>query len=625
MKKVMSLLLAIALVCSMATGSLALADEYGPGQEDVTSDGISFDVDAASADLSTRAGAQARYFSSGLYVPVGGGNGSASSPAWTYVNASRNGLYVYRNAETFAYEYRSNSTYKPVLFGDVINIKPGSYSISMGEAYYLGDASDGTQKFDATRSRPKQWVFTNIRGDCRVSTSEFDYMADSSFGPYQWDYVDIENAELGDVIGIKMWKSADQMWWPIGYLVVGPRLSGSLEIYDGETDVSQQSLSVKISQNGDSLLDLSGHTSIAGERYEPGDAEVTWSSSNKDVATVSSSGVVTPKKVGTVTITASWPDEYFRCSNTVTVKVEVNQPPVITDVQLDPVSGVSVVTATDDHDADVLKYGYSDSKDAVPDVWQDSNEFTGLLGQKWFWAKDTEDAVSKPYEKFVYGNADIVDSELVGLKTEYFVGDKIDVDGASLVLKFSNGDTLEIPVTEDMLSDYDNTVPGPEDITVTYGDIVKPATVNFHKLDFLVEFPDEIAIRIDENGNPVVDGDYVIKNNSSFAVKVTGIRVTGKDGWSIFDSGEIGDRPTVDSMPDNTKALLLTINGCSTGAAGSIDTDNAVWTIDVGETLPLRVNAQFPAQTELEPGTVYTIASIDWTADWSGTPVPPSP
>lgn len=45
---------------------------------------------------------------------------------------------------------------------------------------------------------------------------------------------------------------------------------------------------------------------------------------------------------------------------------------------------------------------------------------------------------------------------------------------------------------------------------------------------------------------------------------------------------------------------------------------------DAGETLPLRVNAQFPAQTELESGTVYTIASIDWTADWSGTPVLPS-
>lgn len=665
MKKIISFFLAIVLACAMTTSSLATqsdgflpeadfgsTDEFSTGLADGEHDtGLIFndetvedgdsavlagegDVDTVSmgqeggiaddglfdtvlseenavspAQGIARAAASS-YISDGLYVPVGGGNGSASSPAWTYVNASRNGLYVYRNAETFASEYKSYSTYKPVLFGEVINIKPGSYSISMGEAYYLGNANDGTQKFDATRSRPKQWDFTNIRGDCRVTTSEFDYMADSSFGPYQWDYVNIENAELGDVIGIKMWKSADSMYWPIGYLVVGPRLSGSLEIYDGETNVSQQALSVKISSNGDSSLDLSGHTSIAGERYEPGDAEVTWSSSNKDIAAVSSSGVVTPKKVGTVTITASWPDKYFKCSNTVTVNVEVNQPPVITDVTVDPPSGVATVTATDDRDTDVLKYGYSDSSDDMPSTWQDSNEFKGLLGRKWFWAKDTEEAVSAPYEKFVYGNADIVESELVGLKTEYFVGDKIDVDGAYLVLKFSNGDTQEIPVTEDMLSDYDNMTPGPEDITVTYGDIVKPATVNFHPLDFSVEFPDEITIRINEDGTPVVEGEYSINNNSSFAIKVTGIQVIGKGGWNIFNPREI-------PMEDNTKALIFTINGCPTGEAGSIDTSNASWIIAANKSLPLHISVQVPNQTSLEPGVIYKVATVEWTADWS--------
>lgn len=112
------------------------------------------------------------------------------------------------------------------------------------------------------------------------------------------------------------------------------------------------------------------------------------------------------------------------------------------------------------------------------------------------------------------------------------------MNGVRLVLSFSNGDTLEIPVTEDMLSGYNNTVPGTEDIMVIYKNIVKPAIANFSDWGFSVTFPDEITIRIDETGKPVVDGEYVIKNNAIQPIKVTAIQVTAESEWSISSDDE---------------------------------------------------------------------------------------
>ena len=54
-------------------------------------------------------------------------------------------------------------------------------------------------------------------------------------------------------------------------------------------------------------------------------------------------------------------------------------------------------------------------------------------------------------------------------KTEYIVGEALDLDGGVLRLSFDNGSTEEIPLTAEMISGYDSGVIGIQTLTVSYG------------------------------------------------------------------------------------------------------------------------------------------------------------
>ncbi|MCB6416788.1 bacterial Ig-like domain-containing protein, partial [Faecalimonas umbilicata] len=53
-------------------------------------------------------------------------------------------------------------------------------------------------------------------------------------------------------------------------------------------------------------------------------------------------------------------------------------------------------------------------------------------------------------------------------KTEYTVGDELDLDGMKVTAKYSDGTTKDIAVTDCEVSGYDATKTGEQTVTVTY-------------------------------------------------------------------------------------------------------------------------------------------------------------
>ena len=95
-------------------------------------------------------------------------------------------------------------------------------------------------------------------------------------------------------------------------------------------------------------------------------------------------------------------------------------------------------------------------------------------------------------------------------KTEYFVGEELCLDGASLTVRYSDGSTAEKAVTADMVTGYDKTSAGTQTLTVTYaeGGNEKTTTLtvvvngNEEQPDYLFTAGDEYCWNIteDENG-----------------------------------------------------------------------------------------------------------------------------
>lgn len=68
----------------------------------------------------------------------------------------------------------------------------------------------------------------------------------------------------------------------------------------------------------------------------------------------------------------------------------------------------------------------------------------------------------------------VLDAEVSSLavytqfKTEYFVGDSINADGGKLSVTYADGNNELVDLTNDMISNFDNTTPGTRFLTITY-------------------------------------------------------------------------------------------------------------------------------------------------------------
>lgn len=77
-------------------------------------------------------------------------------------------------------------------------------------------------------------------------------------------------------------------------------------------------------------------------------------------------------------------------------------------------------------------------------------------------------------------------------KTEYLIGDEIDTTGGVLLVDYDDNTSEQVPITKNMLSGYDNTFPGEQNVTVTYSTVSQSFKVTFYRRDTVDELITEI-------------------------------------------------------------------------------------------------------------------------------------
>lgn len=78
-------------------------------------------------------------------------------------------------------------------------------------------------------------------------------------------------------------------------------------------------------------------------------------------------------------------------------------------------------------------------------------------------------------------------------KTDYLIGDEIDTTGGVLLIKYDDLTEEEVPITKNMLSGYDNTYVGEQNVTVTYSTVSQTFRVTFYPREAV----DELITAID--------------------------------------------------------------------------------------------------------------------------------
>lgn len=126
---------------------------------------------------------------------------------------------------------------------------------------------------------------------------------------------------------------------------------------------------------------------------------------------------------------------------------------------------------------------------------------------------------------------------------------------------------------------------------------------------FSVTVPTSMTISVDKNGKTYSASNVSIANNSTGAVKVTSINLTGKNGWKIVPYSTNMANEKVDA-----KKIGLKI-GNSVSTSGSAMQMSGNWTIAKNSSLALSYGAVVSATSS--PVTDQNVIDITFVIDWS--------
>jgi uncharacterized protein YjdB len=256
---------------------------------------------------------------------------SANQAVATVRNGTVSGLSSGTTTIRATYGGLSASVDVVVVALTAISISPSEFTINQASYQFtaVGTYSDGSTK--------------------DVTTSATWRSADSSIATV---YNTAPN--IGDVRGVSNGKTTISA--TVGDITGSTGVTVTITVYS----ISPANTTVPLNATKQLKFTSSGGTDLTTDSY------TAWSSSNKAIATVSSTGVVTPMALGTVTITASW------TGNRASATVGVTKPST-------PVLKVAPINRIDKGGTGQLTAKYTDANGVTQDVtasamWASANK-----------------------------------------------------------------------------------------------------------------------------------------------------------------------------------------------------------------------------------------------------------
>ena len=286
---------------------------------------------------------------------------------------------------------------------------------------------------------------------------------------------------------------------------------------------------------------------------------VVWSSSNPEIASVNAEGIITALNPGSAVITATTEDGGYTAECEISVlerkveSIEIIEEPIKTTYiqnyeELDVTGGKIRLTYND---------GTTEEIDMTKEMVSGFDNTT--LGPQ---------TLTVTYEgNTAIFEVTIIEKELVSIeiaqqpnKTTYIQNyEELDVTGGKIRLTYNDGTTEEIDMTKEMASGFDNTIVGPQTLTVTY----EGKTVTF---EVTIVAKELVSIEIAQQPNKTT----YIQNYEELDVTGGKIRLTYNDETTEeiemtpemvtgFDNTQLGPQTLTVSYEEKTTTFEVTV------------------------------------------------------------------
>ena len=193
-------------------------------------------------------------------------------------------------------------------------------------------------------------------------------------------------------------------------------------------------------------------------------------------------------------------------------------------------------------------------------------------------------------------------------------------DGTTMTTSQTYGETLTLPadpVKDEYTFDgwYTEETGGTEVTEDTVYTADGPSTyyARWTKVQaFSVTVPVTMPLAVDQNGGVHAAENLTIQNDSTGAVKVTGVTVSANNGWTLVPYATNMAREKVD-----TRLIGLSLNGVETDTEGSSEILplSGDWTVPENGNLPLSYDAVISALSQ--PVTDQAVLSVVFVMEWA--------